>query len=83
MVCNLVLLFHPAKTRKKKKDAKMESLNQPALKRRAIVVCPFKGAFKVAQPFKAGMRNFVEFEPSRVFAMQKRSGAVRRMGRAV
>ncbi|MEW6236575.1 MAG: hypothetical protein AB1656_14420 [Candidatus Omnitrophota bacterium] len=46
----------------------MDKANPP-LKRRAIVICPFKGAFKVAQPFKAGMRNFGQLT---LFAIQKR-----------
>jgi len=56
----------------KRKTRKKESLPAPAVET-AIAVCPLKGAFKAAQPFKAVMRNFVEFEPFRVFAIQKRN----------
>ncbi|MEW6238251.1 MAG: hypothetical protein AB1656_22910 [Candidatus Omnitrophota bacterium] len=47
---------------KKKNTKKRESIRSPAVET-AIVACPFKGAFKTSQPFKAGMRNFVEFKP--------------------
>jgi len=53
----------------KRNTRKSNPYLNPPLKRRAIIVCPFKGAFDNSPAFQGWEKNFAEFDFFRVFVI--------------